>query len=91
MASIDQEFGTSRGIAPRPAASTAVSEIEPAYEQWLEQITEDRDPEASVEKLARDLEGRWKAWIVQMHIIDTGAYLNSIAVSKADEWPGGDS
>lgn len=82
------EFGTSRGIAPRPAASTAASEIEPAYEAWLDRITEDRDPEASVEKLARDLEGRWKSWIVQMHIIDTGAYLNSVTVSTPNEWGG---
>lgn len=82
-----QEFGTTR-IPPRPAAQTAASEIEPAYDALMRQITEVSDPDAAIDKLAHDLEGRWKAQIVQMRIIDTGAYLNSIAVSTPEEWGG---
>lgn len=83
-----QEFGTSRGIAPRPAAQTAASEIEPAYQALMERITEVPDPDAAVEKVARDFEGRWKQQIVAMQIIDTGAYLNSVTVSTPEEWGG---
>jgi hypothetical protein len=82
-----QEFGTTR-MAARPAAHTAASEIEPAYDALMRQITEVSDPDAAIDKLAHDLEGRWKAQIVQMRIIDTGAYLNSIAVSTPEEWGG---
>jgi len=87
MASIDQEFGTTR-IPPRPAAQTAASEIEPAYDALMRQITEVSDPDAAIDKLAHDFEGRWKAQIIQMDIIDTGAYLNSIIVHTPEEWGG---
>jgi hypothetical protein len=84
-----QEFGTSRGLAPRPAAQTAASEIEPAYDALMKQITEVADPDAAIEKIARDFEGRWKQQIITMRIIDTGAYLNSISVSTVEQWGGG--
>ena len=83
-----QEFGTTR-LAPRPAAQTAASEIEPAYDALMEKITDVADPDAAIEKIARDFEGRWKQQIITMHIIDTGAYLNSIAVSTVEQWGGG--
>ena len=52
------------------------------------QITEVPDPDAAVEKIARDLEAGWKAQIVTMRIIDTGQYLNSVRVSTPEEWGG---
>ena len=82
-----QEFGTSK-MAARPAAQTAASEIEPAYDALLEKIVTVDDPDAAIEKIARDLEGRWKAQIMQMRIIDTGRYYNSIEVTRADDWGG---
>ena len=80
-----QEFGTTK-LAPRPAAQTAAAEIEPAYQTLMGQITEVPDPDAAVEKIARDLEARWKGQIVAMRIIDTGQYLNSVRVSTPEEW-----
>ena len=76
-----QEFGTTT-IAPRPALQTAVSEVEPAYRALMSQITTVERPDAAIAKLAHDLEAQWKAQIVAMRIIDTGAYLNSIRVSR---------
>lgn len=85
---IYQEFGTSRGIAPRPAAQTAAIEMEPAYQELMAQITEVPDPDAAIEKFATDLADRWKQNIIQMKIIDTSAYLNSVRVSTPAEWGG---
>lgn len=73
-----QEFGTS-AIAARPAMRKATSTIE----RSLGAITMGADSEEeAVKRVALALEREWKQNIVDMDIIDTGNYLNSVRAQR---------
>lgn len=76
--SVHLEFGTSR-MGARPAMRKAVSTVS----RNLGSIASDASSEEEVVKLvALAIEREWKRNIVDMDIIDTGNYLNSVRAEK---------
>lgn len=73
-----QEFGTS-AIAARPAMRKAIATVG----RNLGSVASDASSEEEAVKLvALELEREWKQNIVDMDIIDTGNYLNSVRAEK---------
>ena len=53
----------------------------------LDRIIDRLQPRAEMvlDKLARDIEAGWKGRIIEKHVIDTGAYLNSVHVKPKEK------
>ena len=75
------EIGTTK-MAARPTAAPAVEAVRGRFAQAFAQAQAISTAltQGVVDKTARDVERLWKQNIVTKHVIDTGAYLNSVHV-----------
>ena len=77
------EMGTSK-MSARPCAGPAAEDIRPIFQQALRGAVTRQQVEDVVDKTAFDVEKRWKEYVIQKDVVDTGAYLNSVHVVRGE-------